>query len=111
MSDGSYDQGQASYAFLAQPDRAYNTFATIDFDELLYGTGDVIGSDEDINAYRAELTGILAAISFTNDLCNEFEVQQGTCTLFCDSNGALAAAFGHKRPTIKWLSFDIVWQI
>jgi hypothetical protein len=31
--------------------------------------------------------------------------------LYCDCKGALSAAFGHKRPTPRWSSFDIIRQI
>jgi len=36
---------------------------------------------------------------------------QGACTLYCDNKGALLAAFGHKRPTPRWASYDLIRQI
>jgi hypothetical protein len=111
FSDGSYDNGVASYAILLQPQRQYHSLQEINFDDLVYCSDTVDGSQWDLNSYRAELRGILAAIEFTNDLCSRTNITNGTCTLYCDSKDALYAAFGHKRPTPRWSSFDLVVQI
>jgi hypothetical protein len=111
VSDGSYKDGHATFAFLAQPIHHQCDIHQLPWDSLLYKTGCIIGSDEDTNAYRAELAGILAAIEFTNKLCHEENILDGTCTLYCDNKGALSAAFGSKRPHPKWSSYDLVWKI
>jgi hypothetical protein len=111
VSDGSYKDSKATFAFLAQPIKHSCSFRALDWDSLLYSAGHVDDSDEDTNAYRAELAGILAAITFTNSLCHEANVHDGTCTLYCDNKGALAASFGHKRPHPSWSSYDLVWKI
>ena len=110
VSDGSYDKGVGAYAFLAQPQGPYLSLRDIDYRQLAYSSGAVEGSKWDMNSYRAELQGILAAIEFTNKLCGN-TVTSGSCTLYCDSKGALFAAFGHKRPTPKWASYDLVRKI
>jgi hypothetical protein len=73
----------------------------------------VEGSKWDLNSYWAELRGILAAIElFTNDTpCSITNIYNGQFTLYCDSKGALYAAFGHKRPTPRWSSFNLVDKI
>jgi len=111
VSDGSYGGGKATYAFVAQPPRFTVPFKDIDFSKLLFATGTVQGSTADINSYRGEIMGILAAIRYTNKTCSQYGINSGTCTLYCDNQGALYAAFGHKRPTPRWSSFDIIRQI
>jgi len=108
ISDGSYGNGKATYAFVAQYQKFLGRFKDLDFSKLLYCTGQVRGSLNDINAYRAELTGILAAINHTNELCARYDITVGTCTVYCDNKGALGAAFGHKRPTPRWSSYDLI---
>jgi len=111
FSDGSFHNHKASYAVLAQPCGTWNSITDIDYDQLFYHSGLVTGSEWDINSYRAELQGILIAITITNDLCQSTGITCGKCTLYCDNKGALSAAFGHKRPTPKWSSYDLVKQI
>jgi hypothetical protein len=111
FSDGSYDNGVASFAFLAQPDIPHDSISQFDYDSTAHGSGSAEGTEWDINSYRAELRGILAAIQFTNDACQSANITEGACTLYCDSKGALYAAFGHKRPTPRWSSFDLVTNI
>jgi hypothetical protein len=64
-----------------------------------------------MNSYQAELKGILAAIAFANKLCKESNIHKGMYTFYCDSKGALYAAFGLKWPTPRWSSYDLMWQI
>jgi hypothetical protein len=111
VSDGSYREGKASFAFLAQPKKFQCDLGDVNLDQLIYGRGHVDGSEHDTNAYRAELAGILSAITYTNRLCKDYKIAQGACTLCCDNMGALYASFGHKRPHPKWSSFDLVQQI
>jgi hypothetical protein len=113
FSDGSYCDGKATYAILApaQPRSIYASLDDIDYSQIRYSSGFVEGSDWDMNSYRAELHGIMAAIEFMNRLCNSLNIVSGRCTLSCDSKGALSAAFGHKQPTPRWSSFDLVRQI
>lgn len=111
FSDGSYDKGKASYAFLAQPPSLPSQFLDIDYDAQLWSAGMTEGPEMDLSSYRAELSGILASVEYTNDLCKRENIWAGTCTLYCDSKGALSAAFGHKRPTPRWASYDLVRRI
>lgn len=94
-SNGSYDNGKATYAILAQPQKVYASLDEVDYDKLFYSSGLVEGSDWDMNSYHAELKGILAAIDSTNNLCCKLQILLGRCTrtLYCDSKGALSAAF------------------
>ena len=111
ISDGSYNGTKASFAYIAQPITVTVPLQQVEFETILHGTGDVFGSTGDVNAYRAELTGILAAITFTNTICTKFNIKNGTCTMYCDNKGALSASFGHKKPTPRWSSYDLVRQI
>jgi hypothetical protein len=111
FSDGSFDGTSASYAILAQPQGHFHSLRDVDFSNMASFSGMVDGSSWDMNSYRAELRGILAAIELTNTICSNAHVHDGVCTLYCDSKGALYAAFGHKRPTPRWASFDIVSRI
>ena len=86
-------------------------FQNVDFDELSYATGDVHGHKLEVDVYRAEITGILASINFTNETCKKYGISEGTCRLYCDNKGAISATFGHKRPTPRWASYDLIRQI
>lgn len=111
ISDGSYDKGAMTYAFMAQPRKFEVSLETLDFSTIISGSGYGYGEHFDSNSYRAELTGILESIKFTNNLCHAHNITHGSCTLYCDNKGALIASFGHKRPTPRWSSYDLVWRI
>jgi hypothetical protein len=70
----------------------------------------VPGQPIDQSSYRGELGGILAALTYTNKICREAQTE-GTCTLACDNEGALAASFGWKTPNPNWKGFGIVSMI
>lgn len=111
ISDGSYDKDSMTYAFMAQPTKFECDMESVDYDEILCDSGFAFGDAHDSNSYRAELTGLLESIRFTNTLCKEAKLAKGTCTIYCDSKGALNATFGHKRPTPRWSSYDLVRQL
>lgn len=111
VTDGSYDKGISTFAFLAQPIHHTCHLQNVILDELIWGSGRVEGSSHDANSYRAELAGILSAITFTNMQCRAHHINQGHCKLYCDSKGALLAVFGYKRPTPRRSSYDLIWQI
>lgn len=112
FSNCSYNKRTAFYAIAAQPKGQWTLIDEIDFDQVLHYAGIVVdGSEWDLNLYWAELSGILAAIEFTNDLCAKANVTSGQCTVYCDGKGALSAAFGNKMPTPKWSSYDLVLKI
>jgi exonuclease III len=111
FSDGSYAKGNASHAVLAQPLDHYNCLQDVNFDELIYFSDHLPGQSDNMNSYRAELAGICAAVEMTNDMCASSGITTGQCTLYCDSKGALHAAFGNKRPTPRWSLFDLVAKI
>lgn len=111
LTDGSSDKGKATYAVVVQPPDLKSSLETMDHDSFIYFAGQVTGTKEDIHSYRAELTGILATIEYTNTLCRTHSLASGLCTVYCDNKGALIAAFGHKRPTPRWSCFDLVTRI
>jgi hypothetical protein len=76
-----------------------------------YHLDSVEGSGWDVNSYHAELKGILVDIEFTNQQGWQIQVLNGQCSLYCDSEGALSAAFDSKQPTPWWTSFDLVMKI
>jgi hypothetical protein len=111
FSDGSSDNKKATYAVVAQPPHFNCPLKDVNLDSFEHFSGHVTGSIEDLHSYRAELTGIHAAIAYTNTLCKSHGVTKGTCTIYCDNKGALQASFGHKRPTPRWSSYDVVQSI
>jgi hypothetical protein len=111
VTDGSCKGTIATFAFLAQPGQQTCPLHRIVFDDLFWGSGFVEGSETETNSYRAELAGILTAITTTNTQCRLYKVESGRCTLHCDSQGALLAAFGYKHPTPCWASYDLLWKI
>lgn len=110
FSDGSSNGGRATYAVVVQPPEFDCPLSQVNYESFVHFSGKVEGSDDDIHSYRAELAGILAAIEYTNTICLKFGIVKGKCTLYCDNKGALAASFGHKRPTPRWTSYDLVHQ-
>jgi len=109
FTDGSYCKGRATYGVVIQPRKFSVPQEHIDLAELVWDTGTVNGHPSyDLHSYRAELAGILCALKITIDLCNQAKINQGTCTLYCDNKGALLAAFGGKRPTPRWDSYDLL---
>lgn len=112
FTDGSFNNGISAFAWAAQPPRFGDPLKNIDFNVLFAWHSDLVdGSIEDQNSYRAELGGILDAINSTNQICNHENITKGSCTIYCDSKGALCAAFGNKRPTPRWASYDLVRNI
>jgi hypothetical protein len=111
ISDGSYAKDVMTFAYISQPIHHNTSLTNIDLDTLLYGSGHVTGDRLDSSSYRSELAGILAAITFTNGVCSQYKITQGACTIYCDNKGALSAAFGYKRPTPRWTSYDLVRQL
>jgi hypothetical protein len=111
FTDGSYKQGVSTFAWAAQPPYFITPIGGVDFQSFAWASDYVQGENEDQNSYRAELGGILAAILYTTEVCQTHNITRGECTLVCDNKGALFAAFGHKRPTPRWASYDIVRQI
>jgi hypothetical protein len=111
FSDGSYANGRSSFAWVAQPPQFHVPLSAVDFTSFWWNSDMVNGPADEQNSYRAELGGILDAIVHTNELCKEANISQGSCTIYCDSKGALAASFGAKHPTPRWSSFDLVYSI
>ena len=93
-SDGSYKHNRSTSAFkvIGLPIEGSNT---------------IPGLPRDHSSYRAELGGILAGITYTQQLCRKRNIK-GTCTFYCDNKGALQAAFGWKRPNTRWSCYDLV---
>jgi RNase H. len=111
FTDGSSDKCKATYAVVIQPPEIKCPLKDMDEDSFIHFDGWVDGSTDDLHSYRAELSGILAAIEYTNRLCNKHGISTGLCTIYCDNKGALSASFGTKRPTPRWSCFDLVWRI
>jgi ribonuclease HI len=111
FTDGSSDKGKATYAVVVQPPAFNCDLQQIDTESFIHFAGQVEGSADDTHSYRAELAGILSAIEFTNNACTQKGLTTGRCTIYCDNKGALLASFGHKRPTPRWSSYDLVRRI
>jgi hypothetical protein len=111
FTDGSNQDDKATYAVVIQPPDLSGKPNEVELSTIHHFTGIVHGSEEDINSYRAELAGILAAIQYVVKLCTAHKCSRGSCKIYCDNKGALAAAFGSKRPTPRWASYDIVHLI
>jgi hypothetical protein len=111
FTDGSYSQGVSTFAWAAQPPQFRTPVTGVDYTSFAWFSDYVQGASEDQNSYRAELGGILAALLFTLEICQKENITKGSCTLICDSKGVLCAAFGTKRPTPRWSSYDLVRKI
>ena len=71
----------------------------------------IVPGEPDIqNSYRSELTGLLALLQLIWDLCQEFDIKSGACTIVCDSKGALNKIFSTSTNTLRCSSLhaDIV---
>ena len=99
VSDGSCKHGRSTSAFVVLPTK------------IIQGSNTIPGDPKDQNSYRGELGGILASICYTNKICENHEVNEGDCTMYCDNKGALCAAFGWKEPNPRWASYDLVCLI
>ena len=53
------------------------------------------GEEDDMSAYRAELSGLLAAVCFVNSLCQEYDLSDIQYTLGCDGKGAVQSIQYH----------------
>ena len=83
VSDGS---------FMEEHELATAGFVAEDFDRTvkLKCTIRTPGEAKEMNSYRAELSGIIAAIGYVKELSETFNVQQGQYQLGCDGKGALS---------------------
>jgi hypothetical protein len=69
FSDGSTQDGIATYAVVIQPPCLTCSLNEVDFNNIQHFTGSVTGSAEDTNSYRAELAGLLHSIQYINRFC------------------------------------------
>jgi len=99
VSDGSCKDGRSTSAFVVLPNKA------------IQGSNTIPGEPKDQSSYRGELGGILASICYANKICENHNVPEGGCTMYCDNKGALCAAFGWKDPNPQWASYDLVCLI
>ena len=107
VCDGSFKNGRSTATFVVQHEK---TTREISNQLCHYQSVNIPGHPIDQSSYRGELGGILAALTYTNELCVTTQTT-GTCTLSCDNKGALDASFGWKTPNPNWKCFDIVSMI
>ena len=44
-------------------------------------------------------------------MTGKFQINDGKCTMICDSKGALASAFGYKHINPRWQCYDLLCMI
>ena len=82
VSDGSFSElkGKGTAAWIiTNPDRS----AYVSASAISPGVKDIQ------NAYRSELTGILAILEELKAICDQWGLKKGRCTIFCDGLSAL----------------------
>jgi hypothetical protein len=62
--------------------------------------GPVDGHPSLVTSFRAELSGIIACLYIIHRICHHYQLESGSCTLYCDNKGALSNAFRPIRPGI-----------
>jgi hypothetical protein len=84
VSDGSYLE-------LEKLGMAAWTIKTARDSYSLLGCHHVTGNKSDQCSHRSELSGVLGAISQMNQLCNRYDIQDGSvmATLYCDGEGTI----------------------
>ena len=103
VSDGSYD-----------PDTGRGASSSIITNESTCDTiqvTSIVPGDTSIqSAYRSEVTGILASLQLLWELCQTYDIKQGTCTVVCDGKGALDKIFAASPQTVKptWKQADLI---
>jgi len=111
VSDGSYKKGHSTAGFVTVG-KVMATRNEIQLNSRIHGQITLPSTNKkDHSSYRGELGGILAAVMYTNKVCNKHKVSAGTCEIGSDSKGVIAAAFGWKRLNLRWLCYDIVSMI
>ena len=79
---------------------------------IIQGVCQTTGSNEDVNAYRSELMGILMLLKIVRYAIRREEIREGGIILACDNEGGLKKSFLQKgTPSINTNHFDIVWEI
>ena len=82
VSDGSYNEnkglGTASWILSTQDRTAFITAGAIS-----------PGNPEIQTSYRSEILGILGILEEVDAMCTQFQLTDGTCTIFCDGLSAL----------------------
>ena len=94
VSDGSYKEelGQgASASIIANR----TTTASIQVTSIVPGEAEIQ------NAYRSELTGLLASLQLIHDTCIKYHITKGSCTVVCDGKGALHKIFSTTKERLK----------
>jgi ribonuclease HI len=81
------------------------SFAVVFASSLLQQTittavGPVDGYPSLVTSYRAELSGIIACLYIIHRICHYYQIESGSCTLYCDNKGALRNTFRPIRPGI-----------
>ena len=65
------------------------------------GVSIVKGTIEDQNAYRSELTGILALTNLLSEWCDTYNILQGQVTLYCDGKTALSSSLWRNNTNVS----------
>ena len=80
MSDGSFKDSYGTTGFIITGD---------DISSSVIGVAPCLGRREYHDAYRAELTGVLAMLIILETLCKSHSIEDGLVTLSCDNDTAL----------------------
>ena len=107
VSDGSFlkEAGIGTAAFIVESFQQHFKIS---------GSIRVPGHRDIMCSYRAELAGILAAISYINAICHEFSIHDGTILLGCDGKEALNCIIFHEPTGIiksQQKHFDLLTSI
>jgi len=113
VSDGSYKGGHSTAGFIMVGSNVIaNRGADVQMDNRTIVHGQMMlpaSNNKKHSSYRGELGGILATVVFTNKVCSRVHnITTGKCEIVLDNKGAIAAAFGWKRPNPRWSCYDIV---
>ena len=101
VSNGSYKKGHSTAGFMTVG-KVKLTRDEIKLNSRVHGQITLPSTNKkDHSSYRGELGGILAAVVFTNKICKKHKVSGRTSKIGLDNKGAIAAAFGWKRPNTR----------
>ena len=79
---------------------------------MAYGYCRTPGHESLLDAYRAELWGMLVSLHFVRYIQDRCEVESGSVLMVCDCQGAIRSGFEFQFPaSIKAQHYDILQEI
>ena len=103
LSDGSFKNQRGASAWVIEGDNEIGR---------IKGWNMVPGSNEDQSAYRSELTGLLALLVMTGEICKHHDIMEGSITIGCDGLSALEQTSGEEDIIpLRASDYDILWVI